>query len=74
MSTNYRNLLFGWVLTTTRQWFSLCAGVLVGNKTDLDERRLISTKEGQQLAQSLSVEYFECSAVGGNMYEIDQLQ
>jgi len=41
----------------------MVAGVLVANKTDLDERRVISQKAGQDFAQSKGLEYFECSAV-----------
>ncbi|XP_076460416.1 intraflagellar transport protein 27 homolog [Babylonia areolata] len=37
-------------------------GVLVANKTDLDQRRVISPKEGKDLAMSSGLEYFECSA------------
>ena len=41
----------------------LCTGVLVANKIDLDERRVISTAAGEELAQSKGLAYFECSAV-----------
>ncbi|KAK7113319.1 intraflagellar transport protein 27 homolog [Littorina saxatilis] len=37
-------------------------GVLIANKIDLDQRRLISPKEGKDLAMSNGLEYFECSA------------
>ncbi|XP_064644206.1 intraflagellar transport protein 27 homolog [Lineus longissimus] len=37
-------------------------GVLVANKIDLDQRRLISPKEGKSFAQSNGLEYFEVSA------------
>ena len=32
-------------------------------KTDLKQRRVISTKQGRDLASSKGLEYFECSAV-----------
>lgn len=38
-------------------------GVLIGNKTDLTDRRKISTRQGKELAQQLGLEYFECSAL-----------
>jgi len=41
----------------------LCLGVLVANKIDLDERRVITTAAGKELAQSKGLAYFECSAV-----------
>jgi len=37
--------------------------VLVANKIDLEERRLISKAAGEELAQSKGLAYFECSAV-----------
>ncbi len=43
--------------------------VLVGNKDDLAEQRVISTSEGEALAKSLSengIEYIETSALTGN--------
>jgi hypothetical protein len=41
----------------------MCAGVLVGNKTDLDTRRVVTQDEGKKLAQQHGMESFECSAV-----------
>ena len=35
----------------------------MGNKTDLDERRVVSEKTARQYAEDHSLEYFECSAV-----------
>ncbi|XP_025084926.1 intraflagellar transport protein 27 homolog [Pomacea canaliculata] len=37
-------------------------GVLVANKTDLDQRRVVSPKQGKELALSKGLGYFECSA------------
>ena len=39
------------------------SGALVAIKTDLKQRRVISTKQGRELASSKGLEYFECSAV-----------
>ena len=36
-------------------------GVLVANKTDLVERRVVPPKMGSELAQQLGLMYFECS-------------
>ena len=36
--------------------------VLVGNKTDLDAKRVVSAEEGQALAAKLGAEYVESSA------------
>ncbi|KAL5019284.1 hypothetical protein ScPMuIL_005006 [Solemya velum] len=37
-------------------------GVVVANKTDLDQRRIISPKMGKDFASQNGLEYFECSA------------
>lgn len=37
-------------------------GVILGNKTDLTERRSVPAKLGLDLASSLKMQYFECSA------------
>jgi hypothetical protein len=36
---------------------------LVANKTDLKQRRVVSMKQGKELAESHGLEYFETSAV-----------
>lgn len=36
--------------------------VLVGNKSDLEEERVVSTERGKQLAQQMGLEFFEASA------------
>ena len=41
----------------------LLIGVLVANKIDLDQRRVVSPKSGREFAESNGLEYFECSAV-----------
>lgn len=40
----------------------------MANKTDLDERRIISPKEGRDFAESHGLEYFECSAVSAMLF------
>nr|KAG5713771.1 hypothetical protein BaRGS_024398 [Batillaria attramentaria] len=37
-------------------------GVVLANKIDLDQRRVVSPKEGKDLAMQHGLEYFECSA------------
>lgn len=39
--------------------------ILVGNKSDLSESRVISQEQGMDLASSLGIEYFETSAKAG---------
>jgi len=43
------------------------SGVLVANKTDKENYRMVSTQEGKQLATSRKLGFFECcSAVNNN--------
>jgi hypothetical protein len=44
---------------------------LVANKTDLKQRRVISMKQGKELAESHGLEYFETSAVSIQMFFIE---
>ncbi|GAB6032118.1 Intraflagellar transport protein 27 [Chamberlinius hualienensis] len=37
-------------------------GLLIANKIDKAERRTVSTEHGQQMAEKLGLQYFECSA------------
>lgn len=41
----------------------LFIGVLVANKVDLKERRIVEEEEGRKFALNKDLEYFECSAV-----------
>lgn len=36
--------------------------ILVGNKCDLTENRAVTTEEGNEIAESLGIQYFETSA------------
>lgn len=36
--------------------------ILVGNKCDMEEERVVSTERGRQLAEQLGVEFYETSA------------
>lgn len=40
-------------------------GVLVANKVDLRERLVVTRQQGQQMAASLNMQYFETSALDG---------
>ena len=47
--------------------------MLVGNKTDLEGERVISTEEGKKMADKYEIPYFESSAkTGYNITEIFQ--
>jgi small GTP-binding protein len=45
--------------------------VLVGNKSDLNDRRQVNTEEGQELADKFGIQFYETSAkTGDNVNEI----
>ena len=45
-------------------------GVLVGNKTDLEDNRAITIDQGKELAKKLNLSFYECNSVDGeNVYE-----
>ena len=39
--------------------------VLIGNKIDLENERVVSKEEGEKLAEKYNIEFFECSAKKG---------
>ena len=51
-------------IETIREWSDVknMPGVIIGNKTDLTERRSVPAKAGLDTANSLKVQYLECSA------------
>ena len=51
-------------IETLREWSEVknMPGVIIGNKTDLTERRSVPAKAGLDAATSLKMQYLECSA------------
>ena len=47
---------------------TLC-GVLIGNKIDLKNERVVSTEDGKKLADQLELKFIECSAFSGDNVE-----
>ncbi|WP_287587035.1 GTP-binding protein, partial [Candidatus Borrarchaeum sp.] len=43
--------------------------ILVGNKSDLEEARIISSKEGEKIAKEIDCPFFEASAKTGENVE-----
>ena len=45
-------------------------GVLIGNKTDLEDNRTVTTEQGKELAIKLNFAFYECNSVDGeNVHE-----
>lgn len=49
--------------TVSNGYISYLSGVLVANKVDLKERRLVGEEEGRKFASTKDLQYYECSAV-----------
>ena len=45
--------------------FFFCVSVLIGNKSDLEDRRVVEEKAARDLAETLGIKYFETSAKTG---------
>lgn len=57
--------VIGWMRDIKTKAPPDCDIVLCGNKSDLDQDRVVSTEEGMQLADEYGVQYFETSALTG---------
>jgi len=42
--------------------------LMVGNKSDLEAQRVVSTEKAQELSRQLKIPYLECSAKGKQMF------
>ena len=58
-----------WIEDCKTQCYKSVHMVLVGNKTDLNERRVVSTDEGKELADKLGISFYETSAKTGENVE-----
>ena len=49
-------------------------GVLIANKTDLQQRRVVTESQGSEFAAAKELKYFECSAVSSDIIILSWLQ
>jgi small GTP-binding protein len=56
----------GWAATIQDLSWENARAVLVGNKSDLTDSRIVSEEQCQELSQTLGFEFFEASAKDGN--------
>jgi Ras-related protein Rab-8A len=61
--------VFGWMREIKAKAPPDCGIVLCGNKSDLDNDRVVTLEEGQQLADEYGVQFFETSALTGQNVE-----
>jgi len=61
--------VIGWMRDIKTRAPPDCDIVLCGNKSDLDNDRVVSTDEGKALADEYGVQFFETSALTGNNVE-----
>lgn len=57
----FKNVFFRVTQIKTYSWDNAQV-ILVGNKCDMEDERVISFERGKQLAEQLGVEFFETSA------------
>ena len=70
---NSFNNIRNWVKQIETHAAKDVAKVLVGNKADMEEERVITTDQGQQLADEYGLPFFETSAKSGlNIHELFQ--
>jgi small GTP-binding protein len=62
--------VIGWMRDIKTRAPPDCDIVLCGNKCDLDNDRVVTPEEGQQLADEYGVQFFETSALTGSNVEI----
>ena len=61
--------VIGWMRDIKTRAPPDCDIVLCGNKSDLDNDRVVTFEEGKQLADEYGVQFFETSALTGNNVE-----
>ena len=65
------NNISAWIEDCKNQSPKTIYFVLVGNKSDLNDRRQVNTEEGQELADKFGIQFYETSAkTGDNVNEI----
>ena len=62
---NIRN----WIKNIKQHASETVRKILLGNKCDMDEKRAVSTEEGEKLADELGIQFFEVSAKSGRSVE-----
>ena len=62
---NIRN----WIKNIKQHASETVRKILLGNKCDMDEKRAVSTEEGQKLADEFGIQFFETSAKSGDNVE-----
>lgn len=60
-ANSFRNVQ-QWIHEIDRNAGETCCKLLIGNKADLSNKRAVSTQEGQDFADSMGIEFLECSA------------
>merc|ERR1712137_1223790 len=54
-----------WLLEINKHGNEDCEKMIIANKTDLEDKRAVSTEQGKDYAESLGLEFIETSALNG---------
>merc|ERR1712110_1013130 len=71
---HFSSLTLAWSFKNTRTWVqsihkiksATLPKILVGNKLDMKEERVVDTETARELAEEFGVKYFETSALSGD--------
>ena len=66
---SFENIRNWWIKDVAHHAPETALKILIGNKCDMDEKRVVSTEEGQKLADELDIQFFEVSAKSGRSVE-----
>ena len=66
---SFENIRNWWIKDVAQHAPETALKILIGNKCDMDEKRAVSTEEGQKLADEFGIQFFETSAKSGDNVE-----
>ena len=66
---SFESIRSWWIKDVTQHAPETALKILIANKCDMGEKRVVSTEEGQKLADELDIQFYETSAKSGGSVE-----